>query len=126
MPTTLQPESPASVTSVGVPPPAPGSALFIPLKRQFFEEFADGSKTCEYRVYGPRWNERTCAVGRRVILSLGYGKQRRLTGVVVEALKLPHVERISWWTACYGAHPGPAMGIKVRLDRQNAPGEPRR
>lgn len=56
--------------------------LFLPLRREYFEAFRAGSKPTEYRLYGPRWNERTCRVGRPVILSLGYGKQHRLIGTV--------------------------------------------
>lgn len=57
-------------------------ALFIPLKTKWFEQFASGEKTSEIRKYGPRWNEHTCRVGRRVLLSKGYGKQARLSGVI--------------------------------------------
>lgn len=56
--------------------------LFIPLKKEYFEEFEAGTKTKEYRVYGPRWNERTCTPRREVTLSCGYGKHRRLKGRV--------------------------------------------
>ena len=34
------------------------------------------------RAYGPRWNERTCQVGRDVVLSKGYGKQNRMAGKI--------------------------------------------
>lgn len=54
--------------------------LFIPLKTEPFEAFADGSKGDELRRYGPRWNEQTCTVGREVVLSHGYGRSRRLRG----------------------------------------------
>ena len=47
------------------------SALFIPLKTAYFEAFRAGTKTVEFRLYGPRWNERTCPVGRSVVLSKG-------------------------------------------------------
>jgi hypothetical protein len=57
--------------------------LFVPLKREHFDAFERGDKDHEYRAYGPRWNEATCRVGRRVLLSFGYGKQRRLRGVIV-------------------------------------------
>ncbi len=50
--------------------------LFVPLKRQWFEAYRDGTKTVEYRLYGPRWNERSCTPGRPVILSLGYSGAR--------------------------------------------------
>lgn len=56
--------------------------LFIPLKTEYYEAFANGSKREELRRYGPRWNERTCPVGRDVVLSKGYGKQARMTGRV--------------------------------------------
>lgn len=56
--------------------------LFIPLKTEYFDAFADGSKREELRRYGVRWNERTCAVGRDVVLSKGYGKKHRLAGKV--------------------------------------------
>jgi hypothetical protein len=52
--------------------------LFIPLKAQFFDAFADGSKGEEYRAYGPRWNEATCVPGRPAVLSRGYGKHQRI------------------------------------------------
>lgn len=58
------------------------TSLFIPLKRAYFEAFKDGTKNEELRRYGPRWNERTCAIGRPVTLSLGYGKAHRITGTI--------------------------------------------
>ena len=66
--------------------------LFIPLKREFFERFASGENKIEYRKYGKRWNEHTCKPGRRVTLSCGYGKQRRLSGVITE------FEFVSYWS----------------------------
>ena len=56
--------------------------LFIPLKKEWYKEFENGTKTIEYRKHGPRWNERTCTIGRRAIISNGYGKQNRLEGTV--------------------------------------------
>jgi len=56
--------------------------LFIPLKTEYFEAFQDGSKTEELRKYGPGWNEKTCTVGRDVVLSKGYGKHARMTGTI--------------------------------------------
>lgn len=56
--------------------------LFVPLKAEYYEAFEDGSKTVEYRRYGRGWNERTCRVGKAVVLSYGYGKARRLNGIV--------------------------------------------
>lgn len=56
--------------------------LFIPLKTEYYEAFANGSKVDELRCYGPRWNEETCKPGREVVLSKGYGKQSRLKGSI--------------------------------------------
>lgn len=50
--------------------------LFIPLRTRWFRAFACGEKTIEYRVYGARWNERTCILDRPVILSHGYSGAR--------------------------------------------------
>lgn len=58
-------------------------ALFIPLKTKWFEQFKTGEKREELRLYGPRWNEKTCAIGRAVTLSRGYGKKERLAGRVI-------------------------------------------
>lgn len=56
--------------------------LFIPLKREWFDAFASGSKTEEWRRHGPRWNASSCAIGRPVVLALGYRGTRRLDGVI--------------------------------------------
>jgi len=61
--------------------------LFVPLETEFFELFESGKKTEELRLYGPRWNEKTCAPGRAVTLSKGYGKQARLTGKIYKFKK---------------------------------------
>lgn len=76
--------------------------LFIPLKKAYFEAFERGEKREEYRPYGARWNERTCRIGRRVVLSLGYGKGRRLTGTVVSFDKSGGITRTAAWQDCYG------------------------
>ena len=56
--------------------------LFIPLKTECFEAFANGSKSEEIRLYGPRWNERTCKVDREVVISKGYGKHTKMEGKI--------------------------------------------
>lgn len=90
-----------------------GKPLFIPLKAEYYAAFAQGSKSVEYRRYGSRWNERTCAVGRRVVISKGYGKQARRQGVVVgfERRRMDSAD----WLACYG-EPGDAACIEIKLD----------
>lgn len=57
--------------------------LFVPLTGKWFDAFERGDKRVEYRAYGPRWNERTCAYFRPAVLSRGYGRQRRLEARVV-------------------------------------------
>lgn len=56
--------------------------LFIPVKTEYFEAFKNGTKLFEMREYGKRWNEKTCRVGREVVVSKGYGKNGRLHGYV--------------------------------------------
>jgi len=88
--------------------------LFIPLKTEYFRAFESGIKTTEYRRYGSLWNERTCRIGRRVVLSRGYGKQSRLTGTVVGFEK--RIMDSPDWLACYGAA-GEAACIRIELDK---------
>lgn len=58
--------------------------LFIPLKAKWYEAFERGDKDTEFRVWGPRWNIGTCMPGRAVTLAYGYGKARRLHGVITK------------------------------------------
>lgn len=76
--------------------------LFIPLKTEYFEAFKAGTKTTECRVYGPRWNERTCAIGRPVVLSKGYGKAHRINGTVIGFWQSTAATFSEDWQACYG------------------------
>jgi len=50
--------------------------LFFALKTVWFRAFESGTKTIEYRRYGARWHERSCAIGRAVVLSHGYSGAR--------------------------------------------------
>lgn len=86
--------------------------LFFPLMTEYFEAFRDGKKTVEYRAYGPRWNERSCAIGREVVLSKGYGKQERLTGVITGFEK--RFMDSADWIDCYGMS-GTAACIEIKL-----------
>lgn len=90
-------------------------SLFIPLKTEHFEAFRAGTKTVEYRPYGARWNERTCAVGRPVVLSKGYGKAHRLAGRVAEFSQssMPIVTKA--WRDCYGDRVCVAACIRIDL-----------
>lgn len=89
--------------------------LFIPLKRKFFERFESGEKDTEYRPYGPRWNERTCKMGRLVTLSLGYGKQRRLQGWIAGFDVSADATKSRDWIECYGSRHSRAACIRIKL-----------
>lgn len=89
--------------------------LFIPLKTEFFEAFEAGTKTHEFRPYGPRWNERTCSIGREVVLSHGYGKQRRRRGVIVGFERSAEPTKSDAWHKCYGDRKGDAACICIEL-----------
>lgn len=92
-------------------------ALFIPLKTEYYRAFENGSKTTERRIYGKRWNENTCKVGRKVTLSKGYGKSERMHRVVTGFSRtafadLPnHVKATV--IAVYGSDPGDIAQIEI-------------
>lgn len=95
---------------------AEGSSLFIPLRAEYFDAFARGSKTYEYRKRGPRWNAETCTIGRRVVLSRGYGKAHRLTGTITGFHYDTTPSRIPGWLECYGQSAGDAACIRIAVD----------
>lgn len=90
--------------------------LFIPLKREFFEAFKRGDKDKEYRPLGPRWNARTCTIGRPVVLSLGYGKAHRLTGVITGFTTHQNPQLLPGWSDCYRDHHNMAAVIEVTVN----------
>lgn len=93
--------------------------LFIPLKAEHFEAFESGTKQFEYRPWGPRWNERTLIVGRKVTLSYGYSG-RRLNGYIASVGRCKAVEldevKLKAWRGCYGARNGDVAIIGVKLE----------
>lgn len=90
-------------------------ALFIPLKTEFFEAFRNGTKTVEYRLFGPRWNYQTCPVGRAVVLAKGYGRTR-LNGVIMGFYQNSIIPEREDFIKCYGKRPGAiAACIKIKL-----------
>lgn len=90
--------------------------LFIPLRAEFFDAFAAGTKTTEYRRRGPRWNAETCRIGRRVVLSRGYGSARRLSGTVVGFCYDTEPNKRPGWVQCFGHQAGDAACITIALD----------
>lgn len=95
----------------------PEKPLFIPLKRAYFEAFARGEKVEEFRPEGKRWNARTCRIGRPVILSLGYGKQQRMRGVVSGYRSSAEPTKTEAWRDCYGRRECLAACIGIQIDR---------
>jgi hypothetical protein len=93
--------------------------LFIPLKTEFYEAFERGEKHSELPLFGPRWNEKTCSIGRYLILSKGYGKQHRLQGVIWQFLKRDAATLGSTYRdsiqRLYGTLDKPIAEIRIRL-----------
>jgi len=89
--------------------------LFIPLKAEYFDAFKAGTKDTEYRRRGSSWNAETCAMGRPVILSRGYGKKHRLKGVIVGFCYDTCPSKMPAWVACYGHGAGDAACIKIKI-----------
>lgn len=92
--------------------------LFIPLKSEFYDAFADGSKTTEFRPLGPRWNKRTCPVGREVVLSRGYGKAHRMQGTVEDFYVSDIIPRTDLWRSIYGERYTHAACVVISLTHQ--------
>lgn len=101
--------------------------LFLPLKGKWYDQFASGQKREELRLYGPRWNEKTCHPGRNVLLSRGYGTKNRMWGNIWQFKKqhgstfgrtyknaiLEIYGKLDVWIACFQ--------IEIK---QNDPGTP--
>jgi hypothetical protein len=87
--------------------------LFIALRTEHFLRFRIGTKNTEYRPYGPRWNGRTCAKGRPVVLSRGYGKADRLTGKITGFYVREECPEPEAWRSVYGDRPGPVACIQI-------------
>jgi hypothetical protein len=105
------------VQNLKIDTPMPQKALFIPLTGQWFDAFASGQKTVEYRRAGPRWNARTCVIGRRVVLSHGYSGAR-LTGVITSYAEVPCVKVA---LAIYPDAPTlAAIGIRLDIPKKRA------
>lgn len=75
-------------TVAGVRYDARMKPLYVPLRTRYYRAYLAGKKTTEYRRYGARWNETTCAVGRAVVLSHGYSGAR-LMARVASARRVP-------------------------------------
>jgi len=86
--------------------------LFVPLKAEYFDQFESGNKSWEHRKIGPRWNHSTVFIGREVTLSYGYGKKKRMTGVIV-AVRVKF-NKSKAFVSCYGK-PDHCISFKINL-----------
>lgn len=60
---------------------------FVPLKKEYYIKFEDGSQNCEIRPSKHRgWNDKNIYPGRDLLLSCGYGKHRRLKKRIVKTV----------------------------------------
>ncbi|MFZ5698756.1 MAG: hypothetical protein ACOY9J_08610 [Pseudomonadota bacterium] len=92
--------------------------LFIPLKSEYFDAFARGEKTTEYRRWSARWCATSCVIGREVILSKGYGNKYRLRGVITSFSVCETPDELPGWKECYGSGPGEhAACIEIKVLR---------
>jgi hypothetical protein len=89
--------------------------LFIPLCAGPFDEFKAGTKVEEYRPEGARWNAEVCRIGRRVVLSRGYGKKDRLQGVIVGYRQIWSRE-VPNWSTYYPNREGRVAAIKIEVE----------
>lgn len=100
--------------------------LFLPLNTQPYEAFERGDKHIEYRLYGKRWNEKTCIPGRDIILSKGYGKKNRMGGVItnfyVTRVKNLNVEIAASLTQYFGTLDADIACIVIKLSNNNKTG----
>lgn len=97
--------------------------LFIPLCAGPFDEFKAGTKRNmeEYRPEGARWNAEVCWIGRRVVLSRGYGKKDRLQGVIV-GYRSTTVGEVQGWEKYYPGRLCPVAAIRIALDGRGESG----
>lgn len=68
--------------------------LFVPLNKAWYNFFAAGKKKWEIRAYGPRFNEKTVEVGKKVELRNGYQKKGALWGTITEVRIIDSIYRI--------------------------------
>ena len=95
--------------------------LFVPLRTEYYQAFKAGTKRTEYRLYGPRWNEKQCAIGRPVLLSHGYGTRGRLTGKVA-GFEVSEVSTPDW-EAVYGPR-GDRLIACIHIELDSSPVSP--
>ncbi|MCP1679449.1 ASCH domain-containing protein [Kerstersia gyiorum] len=87
--------------------------LFLPLKREYFEQIRDGVKTEEYRLCSPYWVRRI--EGRhydRVILTLAYPRRDDDSRRIVRPWRIPTIKTITH--PHFGPDPVAVYAIDVR------------
>lgn len=62
---------------------------FLFLKREYFDLFASGEKTTEWRAWDRQFTDKTYRPGRRIVIRAGYTKgQPELSGVIVRTTRV--------------------------------------
>lgn len=91
------------------------ASLFLPLNTEHFRAFEAGIKTHEFRPEGPRWNKRTCRLGRGVVVSRGYSTPDRMNGRISSYESIPFEQAPEAYLAIYMAakHEGKYQGKPI-------------
>lgn len=97
--------------------PQPEKPLFLPLAAVHYDDFENGEKGHEFRLYGPRWNEQACRIGRKVTLSRGYGKHKRMTGVVTSFERIPFDQAPAVAREIFADRRGDIAKIGIKVDQ---------
>lgn len=77
--------------------------LFLPLNTEHFRSFEARIKTHEFRPEGPRWNAKTCRVGRAIVVSRGYSTPERMPGWISSYETIPFEQAPEAYLAIYTA-----------------------
>lgn len=66
---------------------------FLFLKREYFDLFANGEKSIEWRAWKHQFTDKTYHAGRAIELRAGYSKDApRLYGVIIKTDRVPRAE----------------------------------
>lgn len=88
------------------------TVLYLPLKREYFEQIRDGQKSFEYRLCTRYWKTRL--VGRHysdVVLTMGYPPASDASRRLVRPYRGYHIETIAH--PHFGPNPVEVFAIKV-------------
>jgi hypothetical protein len=93
--------------------------LHLVLKARFFDEFASGRKTIEWRRHGRRYNQTTIPDGRAITLRRGY-TATCLAGHVVEAHIVASEDAPPEVRAIFGCREGALEIVAIEVSLKEA------